>query len=135
MTFGGAKPVSSVSACAPTACPDSLRPRSASEISARHSAGSAQCTGSGAIIPATWLPSVPVPRWFSRRTLTGTNALSSRPLTSSPRRSRWRRSAPVTTVRTTSLTVPPSAFLIALTSPSEARSHVKRRSGPTTSAL
>ena len=48
---------------------------------------------------------------------------------SSPRRCRCRRSASVTTVSTTSLTVPPSAFLIALTSSSDARVHVKRRSG------
>ena len=115
------------------ACPECLTTRIWAEISARLCTGSAQETGSVVTIPETWLPSVP--RWSSVRTLTGTNAFSSRSSMSSPRRIRCRRSASVTTVSTTSLTVPPSVFLIALTSSSEARIQVKRRSGPTWPAL
>ena len=69
-------------------------------------------TGSGAYIAATRLPSAP--RSASARTEIGTIAFSSRPSGSRPRRIRSARSAPVTTVRTTSLIVPPSASLIAL---------------------
>ena len=50
---------------------------------------------------------------------------------SSPRCCRCLRSARVTTVRITSLTVPPSSFLIALTSSRSPRTQVKRRLVPT----
>ena len=58
----------------------------------------------------------------SARIETGTSARSSSPSVRTPRRRSQRRSAPVTTASTTSLTVPPSAFLIALNS-SSCRAH------------
>ena len=61
---------------------------------------------------ASWLPSVP---WCtSVRTDTGTSARISRPSLRMPRDSNQRASAPETTVNTTSLTVPPKAFLTLL---------------------
>jgi hypothetical protein len=133
--FGGAKPVSSVSALAPMGWPDFLSPDIASEIWLRQSRGSSQPIGSGAMMPPTWLPSFSPPRSSSARMETGTNALMVRPLMSSPRFWRWARSARATTVRITSLTVPPSSFLIALTSSSLPRTHVKRRLVPTSREL
>ena len=90
--------------------------------------GSWHQTGSGAIMAATRLPSAP--RSTSWRTLTGTIALSSRPSVFWPRRRRCLPSAPATVASTTSLTVPPSASLIALMSRRSARTQVKRRCGP-----
>ena len=69
----------------------------------------------------------PLSRW---RTETGTSARSSRPCVRTPREcSQW-RSAPATTVSTTSLTVPPKAFLTALKSASSHATPAKRRCGP-----
>ena len=128
MIVGGAKPPRSVSAWAPTAWPDSLSPAMASRTMSSRASGSWHQTGSGAIIAATLLPSAP--RSTSARTLTGTKPLSSRPSVSWPRRRRWRPRAPETVASTTSLTVPPSSFLIAFTSSRLVRTHVKRRCGP-----
>ena len=124
----GAKPDICVSTCAPTAWPPDLRPFSSSRTMSSRATGSSHHTGSGAIIAATRLPSAP--RSTSARTLTGTIALSSSPFVFWPRRRRCLPSAPATVASTTSLTVPPSSFLIALTSPSFTRTHVKRRCGP-----
>ena len=63
-------------------------------------------------------------------TLTGIIAFSSSPSVATPRPRRCLPSAPATTDSTTSLTVPPSSSLIALTSARLARTHVKRRCGP-----
>ena len=60
MIVGGAKPLSSVSTCAPTAWPDSFSPAIASLTTLRGARpGPSHQTGSGAIIAATWLPSAP----------------------------------------------------------------------------
>ena len=56
--------------------------------------------------------------------------LEREPAGSSPWRSRCVRSAPATTASTTSLTVPPSAALIALKSARSPSTHAKRRCGP-----
>ena len=77
---------------------------------------------------ATWFPSSP--RWSAVRTDTGTIAFSSIPSVARACRSRCARSAPVTTVSTTSLTVPPSAPLIALKRPSSDSTQANRRCGP-----
>ncbi len=74
MIVGGANPVSSVSTCAPTACPESLIPSIARRIFSIRWIGSVIPTGSGAHIAATWLPSAP--RSTSARTDTGTIAFS-----------------------------------------------------------
>ena len=63
------------------------------------------------------------------RTLTGTITRKSRSSTS-PRRRRKRRMAPVTVARTTSLSVPPSAFFIALIVGQVKPRQSKRRCGP-----
>jgi hypothetical protein len=128
ITVGGAKPESSVMRWAPTAWPDSLSPRIDSLIVRSAWTGSCSPTGSGAIIAATRLPSAP--RSTSARTLTGTIVFRIRPSVSTPRRRRWRPSAPVTVASITSLTVPPSSFLIALTSSSHTRTQLNRRCGP-----
>ena len=112
MIVGGAKSAREVSATAPTACPDSLIPRIASATSDSTASGSVTPTGSGAHMAATWLPSAP--RCVSARTETGTIALSTSPSVSTPRRRRKRPSASATADSTTSLSVPPRAFLIAL---------------------
>ena len=59
ITVGGAKRVSSVSTCAPTAWPPSLRSFISSRTMSRRATGSWHHTGSGAIIAATLLPSWP----------------------------------------------------------------------------
>ena len=69
-------------------------------------------TGSGPRMTASWLPSVP--RWSWVRTETGTSARISSPSVWTPRERSQLARAPETTVSTTSLTVPPSAFLISL---------------------
>jgi hypothetical protein len=61
------------------------------------------------------------PRWSCERIDTGTSARSSRPSVRTPRDCSQPRSAPLTTARTTSLTVAPNAFLTALKSASELR--------------
>ena len=66
-------------------------------------------TGSGPRITVSWLPSVL--RWSLVLTDTGTSARSSRPSVRIPRTASQSRSAPDTTVSTTSLTVPPSSSL------------------------
>ncbi len=85
-------------------------------------------TGSGAHIAVTRLPSAP--RSISARVDIGTIALSTMSSVGSPWSRMYRPSAPATTASTTSLTVPPSAFLIALKSARSPRSQVKRRWGP-----
>src|SRR5436190_1588355 len=74
------------------------------------------------------LPSAP--RSSLARIETGTSARSSRPSVRTPRERSQRASAPATTVSTTSLTVPPSAFLIALKSSSWPRTTAIRRWEP-----
>ena len=108
-----------MSTCAPTAWPDSLRSAIAAWTSAKTAFGSSTPTGSGAHIAATWLPSAP--RASSARTDTGTIALSTTPSVASPRARRKRPRAIATAERIASLSVPPKAFLTALsvaTSPS-----------------
>ena len=107
----------------------------ASLICSRHDFGSEQPTGSGAMIPPTLLPSDSLPRSSSDRIDTGTKAFIVMSSMSSPRWIRCLRSARVTTVRITSLTVPPISFLIALMSSRSPRTHVKRRLVPTIRAL
>jgi hypothetical protein len=72
MIVGGAKPVSSVSTWAPTACPEALSPSISRPIISSRATGSVTPTGSGAHIAATRLPSAP--RSTSARTDTGTIA-------------------------------------------------------------
>ena len=127
-TVGGAKPASWVIASAPTAWPDSLSPFIASWTASKRSTGSARLTGSGAYIAVTRLPSAP--RSASARTDIGTIALSSMPSTSWPLACMWLRSAPATTLSTMSLTVPPSADLIALNWARSPSTQAKRRCGP-----
>jgi hypothetical protein len=74
------------------------------------------------------LPSWPCSCW--PRIDTGTSARSSSPSTRVPRNRSQRRNAPVTTASTTSLTVPPSAFLISLYSSSRPCTQITRRCGP-----
>ena len=69
-------------------------------------------TGSGPRITTMRLPISP--RSFSARTDTGTSARSSQPAVRRRREIRKVRRAPVTTASTTSLTVPPKAFLTVL---------------------
>ena len=128
MIVGGAKSARSVSTWAPTAWPDSLRPPIASCTTAKHSTGSSRSTGSGADIAATRLPSAP--RSASARTDTGTIAFSRIPSVSTPRPRRKRPSARDTPTSTTSLTVPPNSFLIALKRSRSPSTQVKRRWGP-----
>ena len=128
MIVGGAKPVSSVRTCAPIACPDSLTPLISALIRCSRVTGSASPTGSGAHIAATRLPSAP--RSTSARTETGTIARSTVSSVGSPRRRRYRPSAPATAASTTSLTVPPSAFLTALNCCRSPRTQVNLRCGP-----
>ena len=90
--------------------------------------GSARPTGSVAHIAATRLPSAP--RSMSARTDTGTMALSPTPSVDCPWSCMYLPSAPATTASTTSLTVPPSEFLIALNWRRSALTHVNRRWGP-----
>jgi hypothetical protein len=90
--------------------------------------GSVMPIGSGAHIAATRLPSAP--RSTSARIEIGTIALSTVSSVVSPCIRRYRPSAPATTASTTSLTVPPRAFLTALNSESSARTQVNRRCGP-----
>ncbi len=81
---------------------------------------------------ATWLPISP--RRSGARTLTGAITLKSSSLGSSLRCFiRKRRTAPATMASTTSLTLPPSRFLISLTAGSSSSSHSKRRLGPISS--
>ena len=65
-----------------------------------------------------------------RRTETGTSARISTPSVRIPREIRNERSAPATTASTTSLTVPPKAFLTSLKSWSELATPTKRLCGP-----
>src|SRR3954453_19898977 len=127
-TVGGAKPAIWVRSSAPTAWPDSLSPFIASWTIRKRSIGSAVCTGSGAYIAVTRLPSAP--RSASARMDIGTMALSSMPSTSCPLACMWVRRAPATTLSTTSLTVPPSADLIALKWARSPSAHANRRCGP-----
>ncbi len=85
-------------------------------------------TGSGPRITTIRLP----PSWRSPtvRTDTGTSARISMPSVRTPRAIKNERSAPVTTASTTSLTVPPNAFLTSLKSSSCAAIPTKRRCGP-----
>ena len=71
-----------------------------------------------------------VPRSWWVRIETGTSARSSTPSVRTPRDCSHERSAPLTTVSTTSLTVPPKASLTALKSASSLRTTRKRRCGP-----
>ena len=74
------------------------------------------------------LPAVP---WSSSvRTDTGTSARISTPSVRRPRAIRKSRRAPATTASTTSLTVPPNAFLTVLKSSRLAVTATKRRCGP-----
>ncbi len=122
MIVGGAKSASCVSVSAPTAWPELLRSFIASWTSAKASRGSRTPTGSGAHIVATRLPSAPLSA--SARTDTGTIARSSRSSVLSPRPRIQRPSASATAVSTTSLTVPPSADLMALKRARSASTHV-----------
>ena len=90
--------------------------------------GSRIPTGSGATSCASRLPSAP--RSSAVRIDTGTAARGSRPSVRSPREWNQRCSAPATTARTTSLTVPPNASLTSLNSDSRALATSKRRCGP-----
>ncbi len=128
ITVGGANPLRLVSTCAPTACPERFTSSIDALTISRRRLASSSPTGSGAIIAATRLPSAP--RSVSARTLTGTIARSTGSLSSTPRRARWRPSAPATIASTTSFTVPPSSFFTAFTSPRDVLTHVKRRCGP-----
>ena len=69
-------------------------------------------TGSGARIAVSRLPSVP--RSLAVRTDTGTSARISSPSVRTPRERSQAPRAPVTTVSTRSLTVPPSVSLTSL---------------------
>ena len=128
MIVGGAKPVSSVRTCAPTACPDSLTPLISSLIIRSRLTGSVSPIGSPAHIAATWLPSAP--RSASARTETGTIARNTVSSTGACRRRRYRPRAPATAASTTSLTVPPSPFLTALNCCRSPRTQVNLRWGP-----
>jgi hypothetical protein len=64
------------------------------------------------------------------RTDTGTIVRTTRPSTFSPRCVSSSRKPRVITASTTSLTVPPSAVRIVLTSESRLRAHAQRRCGP-----
>ena len=77
---------------------------------------------------ASWLPRWP--RCSLVRIETGTSARSSMPSVRTPRERSHRCSPPETTVSTTSLTVPPNAFLTSLKSSSSSRRNRKRRCGP-----
>ena len=72
----------------------------------------------------------PAPCSSSARTETGTSARISMPSVRTPREIRNERSAPATTASTTSLTVPPKAFLTSLKSSSWLPTPTKRRCGP-----
>ena len=122
MIVGGANSASCVSACAPTAWPELLSPAIVADTEARHSPGSSSPTGSGAHIAATRLPSAP--RSASARTETGTMAFRTRPSVGVPVSRSQRPSARATVASTTSLTVPPSAFLMRLNSARSASTQV-----------
>ncbi len=109
---GGARSLTAASVAAPTACFDSLSPSIALRTNRSRATGSLMYTGSGPRITVSRLPSVP--RSFLLRTETGTSARISRPSVRIPRERSQPASAPDTTVRTTSLTVPPSASLTSL---------------------
>ena len=70
------------------------------------------------------------PSSASVRIDTGTSARSSSPSVRTPREVSQRRSAPATTVSTTSLTVPPSSFFARLKSASVDLTQRMRRCGP-----
>ncbi len=83
--------------------------------------------GSGAISCVMRLPSEP--SCSAPRVETGTHAFISRPSVRMPRLCSQSRSAPATTASTTSLTVPPKAFLTSLKSSSCAGAIAMRRWG------
>ena len=128
-SVGGAYSASEIRASAPTACCESFRARVWAVMARRRTTGSCSPTGRSTTMPATLLPSSM--RSDSSRTETGTNVFSDRPSTRSLRASRKWRMPPATTVSTTSLTVPPSAPLMALTWSRSTRTTSKRRWGPT----
>ena len=111
--MGVARPTSPISALAPMACPLPLCPAMAAVIVLRRATGSGSPTGRSTNSAEIWLPSLPPV--LRPRTLTGTIARTvvvAR--TGSPRVVIHRRSAPVTMVSTTSLTVPPCSLRMAL---------------------
>ena len=100
----------------------------ASRTRVRRSAAPAAYTGSA---PRSTSRRLPVGLGSSAwRTETGTSAKSSRPSGRTPREGSQRRSAPVTTAMSTSLTVPPSVSLMSFTSSSGASVQCTRRCGP-----
>ncbi len=97
-----------------------------SAMAAKRFTGSSMVVASETSIEDTWLPMAPL--WSSVRTEIGT--MPTRSLSgSSPRSSRYWRSAPAHRASTTSFTVPPSAFFPILTSSSETCVKAKRRCG------
>ena len=113
----------------PSAVRSSLSRSVSAWIAASWAPASASPIGSGITQDETRLPSFP----FSSalRTLTGAETRKVRLLGSTPRSTRYSRTAPVTTVSTTSLIVQSNARRMAFRSASGTRHQSKRRCGPT----
>ena len=125
---GGAKLCTPAITSAPSACLDSFSPSISRVTKRSRSTGSAMYTGSGPRIATMRLP--PSKCSSSVLTETGTSARSSTPSVRAAREIRKVRSAPATIVSTTSLTVPPNAFLTSLKSSRLFVTPTKRRCGP-----
>ena len=127
-TVGGARFCAAASTSAPIACFDSLRPSMPARTVRRRAAGSSIPTGSSPCIAAMRLPIRPCSALV--RIETGTSARSWSPSVAMPRERSQRPRAPATTASTTSLTVPPNAFLTCLSSARSQRTSARRRCGP-----
>jgi len=125
-TAGGMKRVASVSRSAGSALWRSLATSSVSWVRSSRRAGSGSSVAIGTTITDTRLPNVPY--CSSVRTETGTIAMSGS-AGSASRSASHRRTMPVHSATTTSLTVKPKASLICLTVSSGSLPKAKRRWG------